>query len=317
MLDMGKVKPIKKRIASVWAWMIVSPIRFFIVAIAIFFPLILGLDLFWFKDGDDFKNVLVEAHGLIFDLVVFGIILALYEHYRQLQENSKNAETAKQQRIERYLEEIDDLRTWDEKEATYRIVGLLRRLNKEGVSEIPLHNCYLKNADLSELNLSKADLSGSFLLGANLSGTNLSGANLSGANLMHSFLTRTNLSGAYLIVANLELANLASVDLSEAFLGGANLAKAQLININLAGVDIVSVIGGDKLANSNIIAGSDLVGLNLTEAYLNGVIFTGFKSLTYKLLSTTHFIENVVGIPEDILAKLKQEKPEILGFNKE
>ncbi len=59
--------------------------------------LIVGIVLYVFKSqcynkfGEWGQNVLVEAHGLLFDLFVFGIVLKIYELFRE-----------RKDRIERY-----------------------------------------------------------------------------------------------------------------------------------------------------------------------------------------------------------------------
>jgi len=101
---------------------------------------------FYNKWGEWGKNVLVEAHGFMMDLVIFGFVLTAYELFRQ-----------RKDRIERYHEEIDDYRGWDEKEAMYRNAGNIRRLNREGESRIRLYHSNLYNANLIGVNLSGAN----------------------------------------------------------------------------------------------------------------------------------------------------------------
>ena len=98
------------------------------------------------ENGFSWHDLLVEANGVVFDLLVFGILLSVYESLR-----------AKKANIDRFTEEIDDYRGWDEREASYRIAGLLRRLNKEKKYSIDLSNCYLVKAYLSNLNLSNSN----------------------------------------------------------------------------------------------------------------------------------------------------------------
>lgn len=126
------------RIAS---YLTQSPTRFFFAAaIAAFFVL-------WFvnayrdPDGFSWHDVIVESHGVLFDLLVFGILLSIYEGLRN-----------KKDKIERLKEEIDDFRAWDEKEATFRIVGSIKRLNSFGISNVNLKYCFLKNAFLPNAN---------------------------------------------------------------------------------------------------------------------------------------------------------------------
>jgi hypothetical protein len=108
-----------------------------------------------------------EAHGIIIDLLVFGILLSVYEERRR--------------RIDlklKYLHELADYEDWRENEAVYRTTGIIRRLNHElNFSEIPLSNYYLK--------------------GAKLIGLNLSGARLIGTDLSETIIYDTDFSGAY------------------------------------------------------------------------------------------------------------------------
>ena len=68
-------------------------------------------------------------------------------------------------RIEKYTDAIDNLLGWESETATHRIVGNIRRLNREGVPPESLKQAYLNDADLKDANLSEtsvheADLSG-------------------------------------------------------------------------------------------------------------------------------------------------------------
>lgn len=155
----------------------------------------------WF-DINDRANIAIEFHGMVFDVILFGIILTGYELIRE-----------KKDSVIRYKEEIDDFRGWDEKEAMYRIVGNIKRLNKVEVYGVDLRDCYLRNANLSAVNLSTAnftdaDLTDANLGRANLTEADLSGANFTDANLTQAYLAKANLRGANLIITDLTLADL-------------------------------------------------------------------------------------------------------------
>lgn len=123
-------------------------------------------------DKEFIRDVFVEAHGMLFDILIIGtFIFALH----MLVESRR----VKKRNIERWQEEIDDFRGWNDKEATFRIVGNIKRLNRNGVTKIKLHDSFLKKA-----NFRKADLVGAYLWGANLVGANLKGAYLWGATLL-------------------------------------------------------------------------------------------------------------------------------------
>lgn len=217
-------------------WRISSPLRPFLVATILVIVIVISLD-FFILDSSELPNILVEAHGLLLDLVVFGIILKFYE-----------IATSKRQRIDRYLEELDDYRGWDEPEAAYRVAGLVSRLKKEGIENVDykdlnvsrfpkevieelvlkgtklrilkranLRLANLKGADFEEANLEDSDLSGANLEGANLFFANLRGAKLFGAKLRGAMLFGANFDGTILIAAHLEGADLIGANLEGAF----------------------------------------------------------------------------------------------------
>lgn len=155
---------------------------------------------FYSYDSDFRKNLLVEAHGMLFDILVIGCFI-LWLNKRGMMSR----------KIKRYKEEIDDFRHWKSEEAIHRIVGIIKRLNRHNVSKINLTDCSLIGADLA---------------GANLSAANLSKTNLTGANLIKANLINANLSGAYLSRANLSGTDLAGADLSGAYLRYAYLSGA-------------------------------------------------------------------------------------------
>jgi len=66
----------------------------------------------------DTEGVYVETVGGVLDIIVFGIILSIYEK-RKFKRND----------IKRYKEELKDYEGWDEKEAFYRVRGIINRLS--------------------------------------------------------------------------------------------------------------------------------------------------------------------------------------------
>jgi len=226
------------------------PARFFLLAALLWGGVMFLISI---KMGKfDLDGLLTEANGMVFDLLVFGVLLSIYERLRE-----------KKDKIERLHEEIDDYRGWDEKEAMYRIVGAVRRLNKLGETKITLGSCFLKKANLEKVNLSEANLSETNLSWANLEKANLQGANLSradisNANLMVANLTKTKFSGA-----NLSGAVLIEANLTETNLSGANLCAAVLINTKLSGARFTD----SSLTLSTAVLGSSSLG-NLSGAFV-------------------------------------------------
>jgi hypothetical protein len=141
-------------------------------------------------------NLLSEVVGILFDIVIVVFLFSLI-----------NSKTEKKQRIQRYLEEIEDYRTWKEPEAAYRIKGLVRRLKELHYrKEIDLHLAYFNGADLSRVDFSKVNLSG-----GELYGTDFSHSNCSKANFLWTGVFKVDLSGANLTGAIIEIYQLKKV----------------------------------------------------------------------------------------------------------
>ena len=189
-------------------------------------------------------QVLAEAHGMIFDIAVIGILLFWL---------NENGQTRKQ--IRTYKDEIDDFRLWESEEAAFRTVGNIKRLNRHKIYEINLVNCHLSRTNLSHVNLkasnlNSANLSNSSLIETNLENTRLNqtifensnlnqaklmGAYASGANFKDAFLIKANFENAFLIKTNFKNAYLMEANLQNSYLMGADFENASLYKADLRG----------------------------------------------------------------------------------
>ena len=94
------------------------------------------------EDPSYASNIVVEFHGLIFDLIFFGFLLSIYETL-----------SSKKIQISRWKEELDDYRYWNESLASRRIYGIVRRLNNAKVYSVDLSNCLLKELKVESLRI--------------------------------------------------------------------------------------------------------------------------------------------------------------------
>ena len=189
------------------------------------FPLLAGaaapLSLDYRTSDPEFPvNLIAEVHGTLLDLLLFGCLLLWFDQKAE-----------RRRRIEKYINAIRDLLGWESEMATYRIVGNIRRLNREGAAPETLKNVYLtetdlKGTDLSETSVHKADLSGANLQSAGLSDACLGTADFSGTNLQKVDFSGTRF-GVFAGMA-------ASEDEQGTILTGANLRGADLRGIRNA-----------------------------------------------------------------------------------
>lgn len=255
----------------------------FLLACAIVIPVSLP---FWIHDtADFFQEVMAEAHGVLLDILVIGWLL----FYLRKQGERRLL-------TQRYREEIEDFLGWRTPEATLRIAGNIRRLNRQGVNlPLTLTEAYLHGANLTEANLEEADLWGADLSqarlqGARLAEANLAGANLRGADLTGAVLTAADLRGAdcteadleraFLEDADLRGATLTACDLQFAALPGARLEHARLLGANLRGAHLErTCLAYALLESANLhgasLDGADLRGADLTRADLTRADLTG------------------------------------------
>lgn len=241
-----------RKISEVFNSVIEKPLLTSSLVLLMVTILVLGLSLqYYLEDFDTFiQQVLAEAHGMIFDIAVIGILIFWLNQNGEIR-----------QRIRTYKDEIDDFRLWESEEAAFRTVGNIKRLNRHKIHEINLVNCYLPRTNLNYVNLSGSNLNSSNVTqssliecnfenarlnqtnfeNSNLNQANLKGAYASGANFKDAFLIKTNFDGAFLIKANFRNAFLMEANLQDCYLMGADFENASLYKADLRGAKGLSI----------------------------------------------------------------------------
>ena len=180
----------------------------------IFALVIVGVPIVGILVAIDPRDVLVEAHGLVFDVVLFGIIIYGVDQQRERRREAREQEAEQRAvvreeearhaaRIRGWQEELEDLRGWNEPAAAFRNLGLIRRLIREDAHPIEAQLAYLEGVDLRGAELRGARLQRAKLHRARLTMARLQDANLDGADLREADLSRAKLDGASLWEANL------------------------------------------------------------------------------------------------------------------
>ena len=170
----------KKKITEYFQRVLENPIltsTWVLILVAIF---VVGLSRpYYTSDLTGFlRNLLAEAHGSIFDIIIIGILILWL-----------NQKGQKRQQIRAYKDEIDDFRLWESEEAAFRTVGNIKRLNRHNIYNINLVNCHLARANLNFVQLNEANLNN-----ANISNSNLMEANLDSARLNQTNFENSNLN---------------------------------------------------------------------------------------------------------------------------
>lgn len=245
--------------------------------------LVLGLSFkYYLKEFDTFwVQVLAEAHGMLFDIAVIGILLFWLNQRGDIQ-----------QRIRTYKDEIDDFRLWESEEAAFRTVGNIKRLNRHNIFEINLVKCHLARTNLNYVNLTGSNMNSANFSNSTLIETNLENTRLNQTNFENSNLNQANLTGAYASGANFKDAFLIKTQFENAFLIKANLNNAYLMEANLRGCYLM---------------GADFENASLYKADLRGA-----KGLTVEQLAKAKTLY-LAKFDADIQEQLERLVPESIG----
>ncbi len=260
-----------------------EPIIISFLVLIVMSLIVIGLSVpLYLSDTHDFYvNVLAEAHGMIFDIAVIGILIFWL-----------NGVGLKRQRIRSYRDEIDDFRMWESEEAAFRTVGNIKRLNRHNIFNLDLVNCHLEKTNLNYVVLN--------------------GANLNNANISYSNLIQANLESARLNRANFENSNLNQVNLKKAYASGANFKDANMIKANLHNAFLIKADFNNAFLMEANLNGANLTGANFDLANLykadlrNAVGLTAEQFENVKTLYLAKF-------DEDFYKRILAEHPEFNG----
>lgn len=245
--------------------------------------IVIGLSLrYYIADYDSFMaQVLAEAHGMIFDIAVIGILIFWLNQNGEIR-----------QRIRTYKDEIDDFRLWESEEAAFRTVGNIKRLNRHKIHEINLVNCYLPRTNLNYVNLQ--------------------GSNLNSANVSQSSLIEADLENARLNQTNFENSNLNQVNLKGAYASGANFKDAFLIKAKLEGAFLIKASFNNAFLMEANLQNAYLMGADFENASLYKADLRGAKGLTVEQLSKVKTLY-LARFDDEILEQIKTNLPELVA----
>ena len=212
-----------------------------------FIVITLSFIFLYFNKGQNLlANILIEAHGMLFDILVIGIFILW------LNQKGEARRLIKWKTIS-YNNEIDDLRGWESEEAARKIRGDILRLNELGITSMDLRLCCLKKMIMTGVKLKN-----SILISADLTETNLDEADFSQADL-----SGVKMQSANLIATRFEDAKLCFADLRETFLGLTYFSGADLFGADLRGAYFGGKDKIDELQLAHLCKAKTLYGARL------------------------------------------------------
>lgn len=204
-----------------------SKIVFFVVCSIVVLLVLLVLDLNYIES---WEGILVEAHGLLFDILPFGVILAIYDFKRK-----------KRDKIESLREELDDYRHWKSEEAMRRNVGIIKRLAKLGITELDLSYSFLEGSNLENFNLSGSKMYWTYLKKATITNCNFSNVDLSWADMQESHIKDSDLSKSNLSCTLFSEALIIRSDFS-----GTLLTNTKFSDVRVHDLDFLKLLKNNK-----------------------------------------------------------------------
>ncbi|ELA9364030.1 pentapeptide repeat-containing protein [Vibrio parahaemolyticus] len=188
------------------------------------------------------ENVLVEAHGLVFDIFLIGLVLVWMDSHRQKRES-----------IERNLEGLWDLNTFVDAIYQKKKINMIKRLNASKVYKIDVTDLTLSDVELKDAKFSNSGLYGLKLLkckifNLEIQSSKLNSADFSGSKLKNSKILKSYLKNACFAEAILTGVDFQKSDLFRAKFIGTNLENADLRGCNLKR----TVFDGANLKQANI-----------------------------------------------------------------
>jgi hypothetical protein len=272
-----------KKLSEAFNSVIEKPLLTSTIVLVLVTIIVISLSLpYYLHDFDAFiPQILAEAHGMIFDIAVIGILIFWLNQNGEIR-----------QRIRTYKDEIDDFRLWESEEAAFRTVGNIKRLNRHKIHEINLVNCHLPRTNLNYVNLAGSNLNSSNVSQSTLIEANLENARLNQTNFENSNLNQAILKGAYASGAIFKDAFLIKAQFDGAFLIKANFNNAFLMEANLRNCYVM---------------GADFENASLYKADLRGA-----KGLTVEQLAKVKTLY-LAKFDDEILEQVKTSLPELVG----
>ena len=260
-----------------------KPILTSTIVLVVVGVIVVGASLPYYRENfyGFFGQILAEAHGMIFDIAVIGILILWL-----------NKTGEKRSRIRNYKDEIDDFRLWESEEAAFRTVGNIKRLNR--------HKLYSIN------------LAHSFLVKTNLNYVKLTGANLNYANLFNSALINVNFENARLNQTNLENCNMNQSNLKKAYANGAIFKDTYCIKANFERAFLIKANFQNAFLMEANLQKAYLTGADFTNANLYKADFRGAKGLTIEALSAAKTLY-LAKFDDEILELINKGHPELVG----
>lgn len=224
---------------------------FFLIALVVvlttgFWPFVSGnifpLTSWGLYNRDFWENVLVEAHGLVFEIFILGLIIVWLDSKRQ-----------KNKFVERNIENLWDLNDLNEAEHFKKKIGSIKRLNEAGITKIDVTDLLIKESTIKDVNFKNSRLFGLKIQSCEIFDLTITDSKLNSADFSKSTFRRCKLQNNYFKNSNFEGCKLVGVDFKNSNLYRVKFTNANLESADLRGTDLSrTIFDNANMKNTNI-----------------------------------------------------------------
>jgi uncharacterized protein YjbI with pentapeptide repeats len=230
-------------------------------------------------EKDFWENILVEAHGMVIELVIVGVLVIWLDSRR-----SANSE------ILRLNEDLVDYAQLDFPEINVKKLGHIKRLNAAGVMQINV-----QNLSLNSLNVRGVNICDSKIIGLKISNGMVSNSSFINVQMRSSNFESTTIKSS-----KFENCNLLKSKFSNAICKGINFSNSVVERVDF---------NNCNLQSSNF-SNCDMRGVKLVGANLKHCSFQGATNLDAIEIAKSSSID-YIAISDELLIELKALRPDM------
>lgn len=232
-------------------------LRFFALIAGLVFCVIVILD-FIFKPAP--KDILIEFHGLFFDLLVFGIVLTIYDTWNKRREH-----------INTLHDQLDDFWDWKSEEGILRKVGIIKRLIELNHPIPRMTAIYLSGADFFNVEFNRLLLQNSTLENSKFNYSKLYDSFFSSSNFRSSHFEHCNFNKSTIAASDFENASLKFCGFENSTVRG---------NVNFRNANLHGAVFVNTAFEPEAFGYPDFTDSDLSMANLCGADLTHCRGLT-------------------------------------
>jgi len=228
------------------------------------------------------ENVLVEAHGMVFDILIIGVVVIWLDTRRSNFNERLNMEN-----------DLNDLSYLNLPEVNHKKIGIMYRLNQMGVEKFDINELIIIDVRIKRLSVKSSALNNLKASKSLINESQFNSTSLEFADFSQTQIKSTSFHDCEMKKVSFLKAKASGVDFS-----GSNLERAKFIDTNL---------------QSAIFKGCNLREANFEGANLRSANFKEVKNLKLERILKAKNLDYIV-LDESVKVELKKLKGDIKGL---